>query len=92
MITYFNDYADEIISSIPPERLLVFKVQEGWEPLCDFLDLPVPDIPFPHVNTKDEHIRMMASMKAAASATAPKEDMGSVAGEMFVDHKEDETG
>ena len=23
---------------------------EGWERLCDFLDVPVPDMPFPHEN------------------------------------------
>lgn len=33
------------------ERLLVFDVQEGWKPLCDFLGVAVPDAPFPSVNT-----------------------------------------
>ncbi len=28
----------------------MFQIKEGWEPLCKFLDLPVPDVPFPHVN------------------------------------------
>jgi hypothetical protein len=38
-------------AAIPPERLLVFDVRQGWEPLCTFLDVPVPaDEPFPHVN------------------------------------------
>ena len=27
-----------------------FKVKQGWKPLCDFLDLPVPDSEFPRVN------------------------------------------
>jgi hypothetical protein len=37
--------------TIAPERLLVFDVKEGWEPLCAFLGVPVPeDEPFPHVN------------------------------------------
>ena len=87
MTNYFNDYNAEIIRSIPAERLLIFKVQDGWEPLCNFLDLPIPDIPFPHVNTKDEHKHMMAGMKAAQSKSSRKEDMGSIASEMFVDHK-----
>lgn len=39
---------------VPPERLLEWNVQEGWEPLCKFLDKEVPDEPFPHVNTKDK--------------------------------------
>jgi hypothetical protein len=31
-------------------KLLVYDVKEGWGPLCDFLDVPVPDVPFPRVN------------------------------------------
>ncbi len=27
---------------------------EGWEPLCGFLEVPVPDLPFPRTNTSDE--------------------------------------
>ena len=35
---------------VPKERFLEWKVEEGWEPLCKFLDKDVPDEPFPHVN------------------------------------------
>jgi len=31
-------------------KLLVYDVKEGWGPFCDFLDVPVPDVPFPRVN------------------------------------------
>lgn len=34
----------------PADRLLVFDVRDGWEPLCKFLDVPTPDTPFPHTN------------------------------------------
>ena len=34
----------------PKDRLLVFGLGEGWEPLCKFLDKEVPDMPFPRVN------------------------------------------
>jgi len=38
-------------AAIAPERLLVFDVTEGWEPLCGFLGVPVPENePFPHAN------------------------------------------
>ena len=30
-----------------PENLLIFNVKEGWGPLCDFLELPVPMKKFP---------------------------------------------
>jgi hypothetical protein len=39
-----------VIAEIPPERLLVFKVSEGWAPLCRFLGVDVPSTPFPRVN------------------------------------------
>ncbi|KAJ5676146.1 efflux pump antibiotic resistance protein [Penicillium macrosclerotiorum] len=36
----------------PKDRLLEFNLSEGWEPLCQFLGKPIPDVPFPHVNEK----------------------------------------
>ena len=41
-------------TSISPERLLVFDVKKGWEPLCSFLDQPVPATPFPRTNNSEE--------------------------------------
>jgi hypothetical protein len=41
---------DEIKRFVPSERLLVWTASDGWEPLCAFLDVPVPDTPFPRVN------------------------------------------
>jgi hypothetical protein len=35
---------------VPKERLLEYKLGSGWEPLCEFLGKPVPDVPFPHLN------------------------------------------
>ncbi|KAI9734172.1 MAG: hypothetical protein M1818_006944 [Claussenomyces sp. TS43310] len=49
----FIRHYEEIRSIIPPERLLEFKVNEGWGPLCDFLKEPCPSRPFPHVNDTD---------------------------------------
>lgn len=40
----------EVVAAIPPERLLIFDVVQGWEPLCAFLGVAVPDQPFPHRN------------------------------------------
>lgn len=38
---------EEVKRAIPPERLLVFDVAEGWAPLCRFLDADVTEEPFP---------------------------------------------
>jgi len=49
----YIEYNKKVQEAIPPERLLIFNVKQGWEPLCTFLDRPVPkDIPFPHVHTR----------------------------------------
>ncbi|XP_076807209.1 uncharacterized protein LOC143450517 [Clavelina lepadiformis] len=34
----------------PKDKLLVYNVKEGWEPLCAFLGKEVPREPFPHRN------------------------------------------
>ena len=34
-------------------KVLEFKVQDGWDPLCQFLGKEVPSEPFPHVNEGD---------------------------------------
>jgi hypothetical protein len=44
----------EVTKALPPERLLVFDVAQGWAPLCEFLDLPIPDTPFPRTNSTSE--------------------------------------
>ncbi len=41
-------------AAIPSDRLLVYETGSGWGPLCEFLDVPVPDDPYPHVNTTEE--------------------------------------
>jgi hypothetical protein len=41
---------DEVKANVPAERLLVWDVSQGWEPLCEFMELPVPSEPFPNVN------------------------------------------
>jgi hypothetical protein len=49
-IKKFNDWTEEVKRTVPPEKLLVFEVSQGWEPLCAFLNKPIPDKPFPRVN------------------------------------------
>lgn len=47
---------EDVRAAIAPERLLVFDVAEGWEPLCAFLGVPVPNEPFPRVNSTQEFL------------------------------------
>ena len=50
----YDAHLKEVVAEVPPERLLVFKVDEGWAPLCAFLGVPTPDEPFPNVNDRAE--------------------------------------
>merc|ERR1712241_399846 len=49
-VKYYNNWVEEVKNSVPSDRLLIFSVKEGWEPLCKFLDVPIPDGPFPNTN------------------------------------------
>ena len=52
----FLDHEAEVKQHVPADRLLVFNVAEGWEPLCEFLGCEVPTHPFPHLNLSLIHI------------------------------------
>jgi len=48
---FYNQWIEEVKATVPKERLLIFNVKQGWKPLCDFLEVPVPaNKPYPHVN------------------------------------------
>jgi Sulfotransferase domain len=49
-IEVFRKHNQAVRDTIDPTRLLVFDVREGWGPLCRFLEVPVPDEPFPRLN------------------------------------------
>ena len=48
-------------AAIPPDRLIDWQPGDGWEPICAKLGLPVPDAPFPHVNTTEDFQAMIAA-------------------------------
>jgi hypothetical protein len=47
-------HTEEVKEAIAPERLLVWNPIEGWEPLCEFLEVPAPNVPLPHINDRAE--------------------------------------
>jgi hypothetical protein len=49
-IAAYECLAAEVKAAVPPERLLVYSVDQGWRPLCTFLGVPVPSRPFPRAN------------------------------------------
>jgi hypothetical protein len=52
MIKVFRRHTDEVLSTVPKDRLLVYQAGDGWEPLCAFLGVAVPETPFPRENTR----------------------------------------
>ena len=46
----FNEWNQSVIDYVPKDRLLIYEVKDGWEPICEFLDKPIPNIPFPYKN------------------------------------------
>jgi hypothetical protein len=58
----YRDRTAQVRDAIRPERLLVFDVADGWEPLCEFLGVPTPDTTFPHLNSTEEWWKLVKSV------------------------------
>jgi hypothetical protein len=54
IIAAFNRHVAAVKATIPPERLLVFDVREGWAPLCAYLGVPLLEADFPRTNNTEE--------------------------------------
>ena len=44
----------DVRAAIAPQRLLILEPTDGWEPLCSFLAVPVPETPYPFTNTTED--------------------------------------
>ena len=63
--------ATQVIATVPKERLLVFRASDGWGPLCSFLDVAEPSVPYPNVNdTSEFKERLWANWRMAAAKEA----------------------
>ena len=58
-VAAFERHNASVRDGVPAGKLLVFDAKQGWAPLCAFLGVPVPDAPFPSVNTTDEFRKMI---------------------------------
>lgn len=54
LIAAFESHTARVQATFETDRLLTFEAQQGWEPLCAFLDVAVPSEPYPHINSKEE--------------------------------------
>lgn len=65
-IARYHAHIEEVKAAIPAERLLVYSVDQGWAPLCEFLGLPQPDAPFPQTNDRAQMSRMIKTVARGA--------------------------
>ncbi|KAJ3125308.1 hypothetical protein HK098_000372 [Nowakowskiella sp. JEL0407] len=63
---FYTSWNEEVIRSVPSDKLLVFNVKQGWEPLCKFLGKPIPNTPFPRVNDRVEFQKNISNMRYVA--------------------------
>lgn len=57
---------EKVRAAIPADRLLVFTPSDGWEPICDFLNVPAPACDFPRSNARDEFWALFGGEPAVA--------------------------
>jgi hypothetical protein len=69
-IAAFKAHNARVLAEVPRERLLVWRVGDGWEPICRALGLPVPQEPFPRTNTREEFQARVAARSAEAETSA----------------------
>jgi hypothetical protein len=68
VIERYLAHNQQVIDEVPPEQLLVYEPGDGWAPICEFLDVPVPEEDYPRVNTTEEFKERWASIDAQAQA------------------------
>lgn len=67
----FFSHIDDVKKNVPEKQLLIYEVADGWQPLCDFLGVDVPNEPFPHLNKKENFHEMVKTMiKDAAKSSS----------------------
>jgi hypothetical protein len=54
LMAAYERHDAEVRRSVPSHRLLDWQAKDGWEPICRALNLPVPDMPFPHTNRRED--------------------------------------
>jgi hypothetical protein len=70
-IAVFEGHNAEVQKTVPPDRLLVYEVKEGWGPLCQFLGVPIPEgKPFPHLNDTEAFRSQIRRTTLAVRAVA----------------------
>ncbi|PGH09896.1 hypothetical protein AJ80_07606 [Polytolypa hystricis UAMH7299] len=60
----FQEHYDMVRALVPAEKRLEYDVRQGWGPLCAFLGCPVPDEPFPELNSSKVFVEKVKTLNA----------------------------
>lgn len=63
VIATYERHNQAVRDAIPPEQLLEFDAKQGWQPLCEFLNVPVPEEPYPNTNSMAEFRQRVKDIK-----------------------------
>ncbi len=72
MMTFFERHMEAVKAYVGAEKVLVYDVREGWEPLCAFLQVDVPKQSFPRLNQREGFRELAAKLfsRSGVSATS----------------------
>src|SRR3712207_193083 len=83
-IETFERHNEEVERRVPPEKLLVYEVKQGWGPLCDFLGVEAPDEPFPRLNEAHQMQRRLLGLAVLSAAPPALAVLAGVAATVFL--------
>ena len=64
IIQVYEEHNAEMLKYVSPERLLIYRVEQGWKPLCDFLNVPTPgNTPFPRMNDRETMVEVLQQIE-----------------------------
>ena len=52
----YDDWVKQVMTSVPEDRILIINVKHEWESLSNFLDVPIPDVPYPKIEIDDSKV------------------------------------
>ncbi|OKP01412.1 hypothetical protein PENSUB_7402 [Penicillium subrubescens] len=58
LLASFDSHYERVRAAVPPDQLLEFHPGMGWDPLCGFLGVEVPEVAFPHLNSGSEAMEL----------------------------------
>ena len=71
VIAQFEAHNQQVIDAVPANKLLVYEPGQGWDPLCTFLDVSVPEEDYPRVNSTEDFKTQWAKIREASKDINP---------------------